>query len=190
MRELFRRTGVRWWGAGLLLGAGLAQAVTPAEDAGASVGAVWRTHELHFHYLGRTSRYSCDGMRDKVTALLLDLGARRDLKVTALGCEGSGSGVRINAISPSLTVKFAAPDPVSAPGEATPALRARFEPFQITSDAFRNLGMGDCELVEEFARQILPNLATLDVHQDISCVPYQTSGSRFLLKGRILRALP
>jgi hypothetical protein len=44
--------------------------------------------------------------------------------------------------------------------------------------------------VEEFARQILPKLAALSVKSDITCVPGQESGSRFLLQGQILRALP
>ena len=55
---------------------------------------------------------------------------------------------------------------------------------------FRNMGIADCELVEEFARQILPKLATRDLKQDITCVPYQQSGSRFLVRGEILRTLP
>ena len=67
---------------------------------------------------------------------------------------------------------------------------ARFETFMITSDAFRNLGVGDCELVEEFARQILPRLATREVKRDITCVPFQRSGSRFLIRGEVLRAVP
>ena len=42
--------------------------------------------------MGRTSRYSCQGLRDKMRSLLLDMGARRDLQVTLLGCEQPGSG--------------------------------------------------------------------------------------------------
>jgi hypothetical protein len=66
---------------------------------------------------------------------------------------------------------------------------ARFEPFTLTSDAFRNYGIGDCELIEEFTRQILPKLATRDVRQDITCVPNQLSGSRFFVRGEILKAV-
>ncbi|MDP8985246.1 MAG: hypothetical protein M3N97_09400 [Pseudomonadota bacterium] len=46
-----------------------------------------------------------------------------------------------------------------------------------------------CDLVEEFTRQILPRLVTRDLKHDITCVPYQQSGSRFLVKGEILRPL-
>jgi hypothetical protein len=143
--------------------------------------------------MGRTVRYSCDGLRDKVRALLLDLGARRDLKITAIGCDADRP--RNNSPSPSLSITFSAPalpNPAAKPlheGDLA-AADARFETFTITSDAFRNLGLGDCELVEEFARQILSKLATRDLKQDITCVPYQLSGSRFLVKGEILRPLP
>jgi len=52
------------------------------------------------------------------------------------------------------------------------------------------MGLADCELVEAFAQQILPKLATRNVKQDITCVPFQQSGGRFLVQGEILRAVP
>jgi hypothetical protein len=73
------------------------------------------------------------------------------------------------------------------PGDLT-AVDAHYEPFTLTSDAFRNYGVGDCELVEEFVRDILPHMSARDVKQDITCVPYQASGSRFWVRGEILRA--
>jgi len=143
------------------------------ELAGSPVPAVWKEQRLDFSYMGRTARYSCEGLRDKMRSLLLDLGARRDLKVSLLGCS-----------SPVLPDAAAKP---LRPGDLS-AVQARYESFTLTSDAFRNYGVGDCELVEEFARQILPKFATKDVKQDITCVPYQASGSRFFVRGEILRA--
>jgi hypothetical protein len=63
---------------------------------------------------------------------------------------------------------------------------ARFEAFMITSDAFRNLGVGDCELVQEFTRQILPRLVTRDVMRDIACLADQRE-NRFLVRGVVLK---
>ena len=164
-------------------------------DTGNPMPAVWKEHRLDFFYMGRTSRYSCEGLRDKVRALLLDLGARRDLKVTALGCEENAPGPHRGSINPSLSIVFSSPslpDPAAKPLRAgdLSAADARFEAFTLTSDAFRNLGVGDCELVEEFAHQILPKLATRNVREDIACVPNQQSGNRFLIRGEILRSLP
>jgi hypothetical protein len=166
----------------------------PTPVTGVPMAAVWREQRLDFFYMGRTSRYSCDGLRDKVRAMLLDLGARRDLKIAAIGCEDSGRRL-VNSPVPSLTITFSAPalpDPSVKPlheGDLS-ATDARFEPFTIASDAFRNLSFGDCELVEEFSHQILPKLVTRALKRDIACVPYQASGSRFLLRGEILKPLP
>jgi len=59
--------------------------------------------------------------------------------------------------------------------------------FTIESDAFRNMGVGDCELVQEFARQVLPKFVTRDLKQDIACAVSRRSGSRFWVHGDILK---
>ncbi len=166
----------------------------PTPAATNSVPAVWKEQHVSFFYTGRTARYSCDGLRDKMRAMLLDLGARRDLKIVPLGCEDYGRA-RVNSAGPSLDITFSAPalpDPSLKPlhqGDLA-ATDARFETFTITSDAFRNMGIGDCELVEEITHQILPKLVTRELRHDIACVPCQLSGSRFFVKGEILRPLP
>ena len=159
----------------------------PANTAGIPVPAVWKEQHLNFVYMGRTSRYSCDGLRDKLRAMLLDLGARRDIRISAIGCEGS-SDPSLNIVVSTPALPDAAAKPLHAGDLA--AVDARFETFTITSDPFRNMGIADCELVEEFTRQILPKLVTRDLKQDITCVPFQQSGSRFLVRGQILRTLP
>ena len=182
----------------VLAGLGLAAASfvwAADEDAGPPVAAVWKEQHLSFFYRGRTSRYSCDGLRDKVRAMLLDLGARRDLTVTAVGCEDTADRVRLGSPGPSLHIVFsspALPDPQATPPRPTdPAkFNARFETFTIGSDVFRNLGAADCELVGEFAHQILPRLVTRGLRQDIVCVPFQQSGGRFLVRGEILKSSP
>src|SRR5450631_2967775 len=63
---------------------------TPAPAAGLPVAAVWKERRLEFVYVGRTARYSCEGLSDKVSALLLELGARRDLKISTAGCNDFG----------------------------------------------------------------------------------------------------
>jgi len=224
MRHLLARTAgwlgfaVAWAGlqaAGASLAANVAPAPTPPASAapmqavagdtaspqaaihpltGNPIAAVWKERRIDFVYPGLTARYSCDGLRDKVRAMLLDLGARRDVKIVAIGCDADDR-LRVNSAQPSLSIVFSAPalpDPAAKPlrvGDLA-AIDARFEAFTITSDAFRNMGIGDCELVQEFARQILPKLATFNVRQDIACVPMQQSGSRFLIRGLILKTLP
>jgi hypothetical protein len=180
-------------GVGLMLFA----PIRPADaqnGAGIPIAAVWKEQHLNFFYMGRTSRYSCEGLRDKVRAMLLDLGARRDIRVTALGCDDAAARGRPGSLGPSLNIVVSTPalPDTSAkplhPGDLA-AVYARYEPFTNTSDAFRNMGIADCELVEEFSRQILPKLAARILKQDITCVPLQQSGSRFLVRGEVLRTL-
>jgi hypothetical protein len=185
-------------GAGLICAlamvAGSAAAAAPqAPGSSNTLSAVWKEQRFDFHYMGRTARYSCDGLRDKMRALLLELGARRDLQVSAIGCDETAPRLG-NASLPNLRILFSAP--VLPDAEVQPLFQgnsrpvdARYQPFTLTSDAFRNLGIGDCELVEEFARQVLPKFATRGVKKDIACVPYQLSGSRFLVRGETLRAV-
>jgi hypothetical protein len=181
-----------WFTAGM--GLLLVQPLWAAEPAvGSPFPAVWKEQHLEFTYDGRTARYSCQGLRDKMRSLLLDLGARRDLHVALLGCDESAPLGR-GYVGPRLSLIFSSPALPDAsakalrPGDLT-AVDARYEAFTLTSDAFRNYGVGDCELVEEFAREILPHLSARNVKQDITCVPYQASGSRFLVRGEILRAV-
>jgi hypothetical protein len=184
--------------------AAFAHAATPGDSA----PAVWKEHHVNFFYRGRTARYSCDGLRDKVRAMLLDMGARRDLKIVTLGCTedhrvqayGGGAPVGVgHGASPSLSIDFSAlalPEAMARTrSDAVATTRslggasvmpARFEAFMITSDAFRNLGVGDCELVQEFTRQILPRLVTRDVMRDIACLADQRE-NRFLVRGVVLK---
>ncbi len=183
----------------MILGAGWMLA-WPPWAVGANPGtdtvlpAVWKAQRLNFSYVGRNSRYSCDGLRDRVLALLMDFGARRDLTVTAENC-GSAPASPQSAAGSSLSVVFSSPalpeDAALKPGHAAePTVEARFEKFMLTSDAFRNLGIADCELVEEFARQILPKLTVRNVRQDIECMAYQPgAGSHFWVRGEILKEL-
>jgi hypothetical protein len=173
----------------LLLAAAVPTQLAAAEPpvTAAPQAAVWKEQRLNFTYMGRTARYSCDGLRDKIRGLLLELGVRRDLQVTAMSCDDSRPGTRSNSIGPSLSLVFSA---VSVPNAAAqPVVDARFEQFTIGRDVFRNLDVGDCELVEQFAHQVLPKLTARDVKEDIACVPNQLSGSRFLVRGEILRPL-
>src|ERR1700704_4819616 len=88
--------------AGLLTATGWAAADETGAAAARGQAAVWTPKELTFVYQGFTTKYSCDGLRDKVRGVLLDLGAqKKDLKVQQLGCSSSSGrpdpfpGVRV-----------------------------------------------------------------------------------------------
>jgi hypothetical protein len=168
-----------------LMFAAAAQAGDTAPAAPA--GSVWKWQRIHFQYVGYTSRYSCDGLRDKVRALMLALGVRRDLSITATGCWDTRP---LNEFA-GLVIEFSAPVPASPklvadhPGDLA-AVDAGYHSFKIERDAFRNLDVGDCELIEQFAIQILSKLSVYGLKKDLHCIPHQLSGSRYRLEGYIL----
>lgn len=181
--------------AAFLLLPGVCASAAEPQARGATVAAVWKHQKLEFQYFGRTSRYSCDGLRDKVRAMLLEMGARSDLRLRTRGCEIGR--VDLAGLNPGLSIEFfsAAPradtekEPVSVADGVQP-FDARYADFDFRQDAFRNLSVGDCELVEEFARQVLPKFVLRQLKQDITCVPFQRSGGRYLVSGEVLRPLP
>src|SRR5271154_3233710 len=93
-------------GAGLLLTLPL---WTAAAETGDPVAAVWKEQRITFTYMGRTSRYSCEGLRDKVSAMLMDLGARRDMKISPIGCFEDRPSTRTGWLGPKLALVFATP---------------------------------------------------------------------------------
>jgi hypothetical protein len=79
-------SGVLLCGPASAVGADVAQS-----PAGQAQAAVWTPKQFRFVYQGFTTRYSCDGLRDKIRETLLRLGARKDdLHVTETPCAGLG----------------------------------------------------------------------------------------------------
>jgi len=91
-----------------------------AADSGANAAAMgqWQEHELSFTYSGFTSKYSCDGLADKVRLLLRTLGARSDLKVATYGCGDLYGGP---TEFPRVKLRFATLEPAAAGAAALPA---------------------------------------------------------------------
>ncbi|HEY7963314.1 MAG TPA: hypothetical protein VID49_04310 [Steroidobacteraceae bacterium] len=146
-----------------------AWADTQAEGS-AGVPAVWTAKELRFVYMGFTSHYSCDGLRDKIRVILTDFGARDDLQVSEGPCTDLGRPTRF----PGVNIKINVLQPA---GDATDSsvVAAHWKRVQLPGpgDAVRQAG--DCELVEQVKQKILPLFATRDVQYHSTCVPKQLS---------------
>jgi len=157
--------------------AGLAAAVcapawadTQAEGS-AGVPAVWTAKELRFVFMGFTSRYSCDGLRDKIRVILRDFGARDDMQVTESPCAGPlGRPTRF----PGVSIKINVLQPASGDADSD-TVAAHWKRVELPGpgDAVRQAG--DCELVEQVKQSILPLFATRDVNYHSTCVPKQLS---------------
>ena len=82
-----------------------------AEESDGAQAAVWKQQKFNFIYQGFTTKYSCDGLRDKMRDILLQLGARRDLKLGYWGCSGrSGVPDPFPGVSVTMSVRRRLPE--------------------------------------------------------------------------------
>jgi hypothetical protein len=156
---------------------GLPWAASSADDAPAK--GVWQKHEYRFGFYGFTTTYSCDGLADKLKLLLIAAGARTDAKSQPAACEnGFGRPDRFaTAYLTFYTLAASTTDQVDAAGTVNGHWRAvKFMPRTPNE-----LGLGDCELIEQFRDHLLPMFSTRNVNYKIACVPHQFSGSEFNL---------
>ncbi len=172
----------------------LAAPVWSAENAPVAAGepqsAVWTEKELTFVYQGFTTRYSCDGLRDKVRDVLLDLGAeKKGLKVMQLGCS-SPTG-RPDPF-PGVRVKMRVLQPADSPDAAKAAdptpVAAHWKPVDLKLRDNFTTDSGECELVEQIRHKIVPLFAARNVDLQTTCIPHQATAARPILKMEVLVA--
>jgi hypothetical protein len=143
------------------------------------VVVVWKGQEVRFDYVGFTSKYSCDGLRDRVESVLLLLGARRDLEVRPFGCSRMG----VPEPLPSLQIKISTLIPAGQ-GDAKDALEARWKTVRL--GGVGKLTSGDCELADQIRTKILPLFTSKNLKSQTGCVPHQLPGGNILLNVDVL----
>lgn len=139
-------------------------------------------------YQGFTTRYSCDGLRDKVRSVLLDLGAeKKGLKVMQMGCS-SPTG-RPDPF-PGVRVKMRVLQPADSPDAAKAAdptpVAAHWKPLDLKLRDNFTTDSGECELVEQIRHKIVPLFATRNVDLQTTCIPHQATAARPILKMEVL----
>lgn len=177
------------------------------------VNAVWVEQERSFTYFGHTTYYSCYGLRDKVSYVLRQLGARPGYSVRVSCVESGGSGVesmprvRVKAAfaaeaTPAVLEKLAA-------GAAKRELIARVQGKDAQSDAAtaqfparwqrtefkgwrdRRIDDGDCELLEQLLDQVLvPMGARVAPDSRLSCARGQLPLGAVRLQVETLTKVP
>jgi hypothetical protein len=160
-----------------------------AADA-AAVDGTWQRHDTVFTYTGQTSHYSCDALENKMRTLLRLAGARPGYRVVGACAERSRFGPQITTVR----LSFAALAPAGGAGAGanagTAAARGEWRAVDWRPRAPRELEAGDCELVAQFAQQILPLFTTRAVENRVVCVPHAVSLSGIELRFSVLAALP
>jgi hypothetical protein len=146
--------------------------------------AVWTPKEVQFVYMGFTTHYTCDGLRDAVREMLLQLGARKDdLKVYETPCSNPNRPDPFPGVKIKMSVLQPAPDNPSAD---TQVVRAYWMPVKLP---YRESGInaaGQCELIEQFNQKVLPLFTTRNVDVKTACVPHQLEPLGTRLQAEVL----
>jgi hypothetical protein len=176
-------------------GAHAAEPESVPPPSGEPVQAIWKPQELTFYFQSFTTFYSCSSLETKVKRLLIAVGAHRDMKVRTRGCVASHEIARMPYVEIELV----------SPVEATPAALAELDKTRSTralaarvrgdskqaelaeapfaaqwkrvslSRGKLNLEPGDCELIEQLNKKVLPKLAIKVVDDKVECAPNQIS---------------
>jgi hypothetical protein len=162
------------------------EAVGAAGEASTTVPAHWVEKKLRFVYQGFTTHYSCQGLRDKVREVLLQLGARSsDLSVHEIGCTTTYS--RPDP-APSVAGTFYVLEPAS--GSAEQPVEAAWQRVQVSVGRGGLDTAGQCELVEQVKQGILPLFTTRNVEFQQRCIPHKLTPAGSTLSVEVLKPAP
>jgi hypothetical protein len=174
----------------LAASAGAAVADTPASPA---QPAKWVSRDVDFTYQGFTSQYTCEGLRSNVVTILRAFGARtKDMQVNMTPCAAVGNseisfspGVRgtISVLVPATAEEVSRRDPDIVPAHWK------------TVDLMRNRKLdndhgGQCELLDQSKRGLLPLFTTRNLDFTSNCIPHQTFIGGMTFKVDVLQADP
>jgi hypothetical protein len=207
-----------WSGIAAVLLAGCALAAEPpvaappaasAADAPATVNALWVEREVRFAYMGLTTYYSCDGLRDKVRRVLRELGARPGFVVRVRGCVRTtgpewAPSVEIRAAlpaeaTPELLAELArdasrrelvAKVSGKPADEATAQFPARARRVEFRSGPTGFIQDGDCELMEQMRNRAFPALGVRVVDSRITCPPRALALGAVSMTVEVLEPVP
>ena len=195
MRTFFVRhwSLARRWGCSLAALFAIVPSVVLANSSGGAhsrnqeVIAVWKAQQLNFEYRGYSTMYSCRSLEDKLQIILRSVGAREDVRLQSYVCDEQLGIARfqISMQSPviaseenirELTTHDSKDELVDRVNGAQLAGAADLEPFpavwkkvSFARDRDMRLERGDCELVQQLRRQILPRMSVQVVKDNISC---------------------
>jgi hypothetical protein len=164
---------------------GAAQPDAPAAAmSGAAEPAVWVPKEFNLTYQGFTTHYTCDGLHDKMTRILLMLGARKDLQVRSWGC------LRLAAdVFPGVSVKMNVLEPQGGQGgQSAQTVLAHWQQVDLLAGRDPIDASADCDLIAQVQQKVLPLFATRDVDFQATCQRRQLVIGGTRLKAKVLLA--
>jgi len=149
--------------------------------------AVWAPKELNFAYQGFTTKYSCDGLQERMRDVLLKLGARPDIQVRGFGCT--------RPVGPdpfaSVSIKMNVLQPAGQQGG--PAVPVHWQRVDLLTGLYKHDPVdaaADCELIGQIKQKVLPLFATRNVDYSSTCELRHLLVGGTRLKAEVLVADP
>ncbi len=146
--------------------------------------AQWEVHQIRFRYAGFTTNYTCDGIERTLKRLLILMGARNDARVETK-CLSRNRVLRFHR----LLLAFAMPVPADKTDISREIIPAEWQEVRIVGNLSRYLSGGDCELLEQFQRQVLPHLQVRILKKKLNCIPHFSQYNNWKLRMSALKAL-
>ena len=146
--------------------------------------AQWQAHQVRFRFVGMSTAYTCDSIERTLTRLLRLLGARDDVRAQSTCTNGS----RLNRFH-RVKLAFAMLVPADKTDISREIIPAEWQDVRIVGTLSRYLDPGDCELLEQFDRQVLRQLQVRNLNKRIRCFPYRGEFSNIRLNLTALKAL-
>jgi hypothetical protein len=181
----------------------------PAAGPDAQTSAIWVERTIEFSYIGHTTFYSCDGLRNKVRYVLEQIGVHPGYSVIIRACYAPTGPVewprvRIKAALPrEVTPELLAELERSAAkrelvarvrGETTvinnpeAGFPASWQELRIESGRLTRIQDGDCELMAQLVPQVLEPLGVRVAEESrTDCVMGQVIMNSIRLKLEVLR---
>lgn len=179
--------------------------VATAPDA---VQAIWKHQEIGFYFQSFTTFYSCNGLEGKLSRIMRALGVHARVRVRSADCPSSVARM------PRIIMQVASPveatpealaerDKNKSVRELTERVRGKstnpIDSLEQFPAQWRKVSLtrgrlalepGDCELIEELQRKVLPKLAVRITDDDLQCSPNQLTLGQPRLEVEALVELP
>jgi hypothetical protein len=175
---------------------------------GEPVQAIWKQQEITFYFQSFTTFYSCTGLEGKLKRIMRALGVHAKIRVRSADCPSSVA--RMPRVVMNVTAPVEATPEALAERDKNKSVRELAERVRGKSDdpldsleqfpaqwrrvalnrGRLNLEPGDCELIEQLQKKVLPKLAVRVVDDDLQCSPHQLTLGQPRLEVEALVEMP
>jgi len=185
--------------------------VAPVTPTGPdAVQAIWKHQEIAFYFQSFTTFYSCTGLEGKLERIMRALGVHAKVRVRSADCPSSVARmprVILKVASPveatpealaerdktkslrELTERVQGKGRSTSPLDSLEQFPAQWRKVSLTRGRLA-LEPGDCELIEELQRKVLPKLAVRVTDDDLQCSPNQLTLGQPRLEVEALMEMP